>query len=169
MLGSSSEFKIRKAKPGDAKALGDVFSATWQQAYRGIIPELHLDNMIRRRSLEWWKSAIRSGDDILVLEVSGHTAGYATLGPARSKGAYAGEIYELYVAPTHQGLGFGEVLFEACRGMLDQRRMKGLIVWVLAENTMASDFYWRRGGRPVAKSFERIGGTKLEKIALTWN
>lgn len=169
MLGSSSEFKIRKAKPGDAKALSDVFASTWLQAYRGIIPGLHLDNMIRRRGVDWWRSAVRSGDEILVLEVSGQTVGYATLGPARARGAFAGEIYELYVSPSHQGLGFGEVLFEACRGILDQRRMKGLIVWVLAENAMASDFYWRRGGRPVAKAIERIGGAKLEKIAFTWS
>jgi ribosomal protein S18 acetylase RimI-like enzyme len=168
MLRSTSEFKIRKAKPGDAKALSEIFGETWLQAYRGVIPALHLDQMIRRRGMEWWRSAIRSGEDILVLEVSGTTAGYATIGASRTKGPYAGEIYELYVSPSHQGLGFGEILFEACRGALDQRRMKGLIVWVLADNTIASGFYWRRGGRPVVSAIERIGSARLEKIAFAW-
>ena len=169
MLGSSSEIKIRKPKPGDAKALSEVFCASWWQAYRGIIPHLHLENLVRRREADWWRNAIRSGDDMVVIEVSGLTAGYATLGPARTRGAYAGEIYELYLAPNYQGLGFGEHLFEACRHTLDQRRLKGLIVWVLSDNTKASDFYWRRGGRPIVKTVERIGSAKLEKIAFTWS
>ncbi len=63
----------------------------------------------------------------------------------------------------HQGLGLGEHLFEGCRYGLDQRRLKGLIVWALADNTMATDFYWRRGGRPVKQAIENIGSRKLER------
>jgi ribosomal protein S18 acetylase RimI-like enzyme len=169
MLGARTEVKVRKPRPGDAKALGEVFSTSWRLAYRGIIAHLDLDNIVRRRGTDWWRAAIRSGEEILVLEVSGQVAGYATLGAARTRGAYAGEIYELYVAPSHQGLGFGEHLFEACRYRLDQRRLKGLLVWVLLDNTQASDFYWRRGGRPVAKAVERIGSTRLMKIAFAWS
>ena len=40
-----------------------------------------------------------------------------------------------------------------------------LIVWSLADNQGALDFYWRRGGRPVAETVELIGGAKLKKIA----
>jgi ribosomal protein S18 acetylase RimI-like enzyme len=169
MLGSSSEVKVRKPKLGDAKALSEIFRLSWSQAYRGILPYSHLDNMIRRRGSDWWRNAIRSGEQIILLEVSGQPAGYATIGPSRTRGAKAGEIYELYLSPNYQGLGFGEHLFEACRHQLDQRQLKGLVVWVLADNTMASDFYWRRGGRPVSKAFERIGTAKLEKIAFCWS
>ena len=28
---------------------------------------------------------------------------------------------------------------------------------------------WRRGGRPFRTTYDRIGGAKLEKIALVWN
>ena len=168
MLGSSSEIKIRKAKLADTRALSEVFRNSWQHAYCGIIPHLHLENMIRRRSPDWWRRAVRSGENMLSLEVSGQVVGYATLGPARARGPAGGEIYELYLAPNHQGLGFGEHLFEACRVQLDQRRLRGLIVWVLAENTPAIDFYWRRGGRPVAKAYDRFGTSRIEKIAFTW-
>jgi ribosomal protein S18 acetylase RimI-like enzyme len=152
MLGSSSQVRVRRGKPADAKALADVFRDSWQLAYRGIIPHLHLESMIRRRSHEWWASAVRSGDSIFVLEVGREVAGYSTWGSARARGPYQGEIYELYLAPIYQGLGFGEHLFEACRHAMDERRIKGLICWALAENTPAIDFYWRRGGRPVAKA-----------------
>jgi len=168
MLGFSANIRVRRGKPSDAKALALVFRQSWELAYRGIIPHLHLESIIRRRNREWWRSAIRSGDTLLVLEVAGDVAGYATCGMARVVGRQQGEIYEIYLAPLYQGLGFGEHLFEACRATLDQRRLDGLIVWALADNDAAIAFYWRRGGRPVAKRFDRIGGARLPKLAFTW-
>lgn len=125
--------------------------------------------MIRRRGPEWWRSAVRAGDTVLIVEWQGDVVGYATLGTSRTKGPYQGEIYEIYMAPTHQGLGFGEHLFEAARAGLDSRGLNGLLVWALSQNSGATDFYWRRGGRPVAKMVEQIGGAKLEKIAFAWS
>jgi ribosomal protein S18 acetylase RimI-like enzyme len=111
MLGASSHCEVRSGNLSDAPALSEVFRLTWSQAYLGIIPHLHLDSMIRRRGVEWWRSTIKSGNGVLVLQVAGSTAGYATLGAARARGKQEGEIYELYVTPTHQGLGFGELLY----------------------------------------------------------
>ena len=168
MLGSRSDVQVRKGKPADAKAVAEIFRQSWRQAYRGIIPHLHLENMVKRRGPDWWANVIRSGENLLILEHAAVVAGYATIGLARTRGPYQGEIYELYVAPDYQGLGFGEHLFEGCRHYLDQRRLRGLLVWALVENTIATDFYWHRGGRPVAQTFERIGGAKLEKVAFAW-
>lgn len=169
MLGSTAKIVVRRAKPSDAKAVAGVFKDSWLGAYRGIIPHLHLQSMIRRRGTEWWGSAIRSGDGILVIELDRAIAGYASCGRARSRGRHQGEIYELYLSPDFQGLGLGEFLFEGCRNALDKRSLDGLIVWSLAENAAAIDFYWRRGGLPFAQSKETIGGAKLDKIAFGWN
>ncbi|HEU4380735.1 MAG TPA: GNAT family N-acetyltransferase, partial [Hyphomicrobiaceae bacterium] len=92
----------------------------------------------------------------------------ATLGASRQRGPYQGEIFELYLDPVHQGLGLGEHLFEGCRHALDMRKLNGLIVWALLDNTQACDFYWRRGGRPVTSAFAKIGGERLEKVAFAW-
>lgn len=169
MLGSSAPIKVRHGELRDAPAIAGVFKESWSQAYRGIIPHSHLSHMIRRRGPEWWRSAVRAGDTVLILELEGQVIGYATLGSSRTKGPFKGEIYEIYLVPSHQGLGFGEYLFEAARAGLDQRGLQGLLIWALSENRMATDFYWRRGGRPVAQSVERIGGAKLEKIAFGWS
>jgi ribosomal protein S18 acetylase RimI-like enzyme len=169
MLGSHLEVRVRNARTADAKGLAAVFRESWLLAYRGIIPHAHLDGMIRRRDENWWRSALRSGDSTLVMEIGGKVAGYATYGVSRTRGPDKGEIYELYVDPVYQGLGFGEHLFEACRHKLDAKRLKGLIVWALLDNTSACDFYWRRGGRPVGSTFDRIGGARLEKVAFSWN
>lgn len=169
MLGSSSIIRVRPGKLADAARLAEVFQESWRHAYRGIIPHLHLESMILRRNRDWWLNALRSGESILVAELPDKKlAGYASFGAARARGDHQGEIYELYITPTCQGLGFGELLFEACRGSLDRRRLDGLVVWALSDNTQALDFYWRRGGRPVARSYDRIGSAKLEKIAFGW-
>ncbi len=169
MLGARSHAVVRKAEARDPQALAGVFSESWRHAYRGIIPHLHLEAMIRKRGPGWWSNAITSGEGLLVLETGGAVGGYATWGAARARGQSEGEIYELYLAPTYQGLGFGELLFESCRHRLETRRARGLLVWALLDNTPAIDFYWRRGGRPALRAFDRFGKVKLEKIGFTWN
>jgi GNAT superfamily N-acetyltransferase len=168
MLGSGSKVRVRSGKPADAKALARIFKDAWQLAYRGIIPHLHLESMIRQRTPEWWRDALKSGDSTLVLEMAGTVAGYATIGSSRQRGTFQGEIYELYLDPVYQGLGLGELLFEGCRHALDMRKLNGLIVWALIANDAACGFYWRRGGRPIASAYTRIGGQRLEKVAFTW-
>ncbi len=168
MLGSITKARIRPAHAQDAEHLARVFAESWGEAYRGVIPHLHLQSMIRRRNADWWRAALRNGETMLALEVSDQIGGYATFGPSRTRGAQAAEIYELYLAPTYQGLGLGELLFEGCRAQLDERRLEGLLVWVLAANSQARSFYWRRGGRPVARAQDRIGGARIEKVAYGW-
>lgn len=169
MLGSSATIKIRDATLKDAGALEDVYQASWRHAYTGIIPHDRLDAVILRRGVNWWRKALRSGDRILLIEVLGVVGGYASFGASRHGGPEEGEIYELYLAPTYQGIGLGEILFEACRGRLDARGLRGLIVWVLANNEPARGFYIRRGGRPAYQRIDRSTGHRLEKIAYLWD
>jgi ribosomal protein S18 acetylase RimI-like enzyme len=169
MLSASASCEVRRGSLSDAAALSEIFRTTWSQAYRGIIPHLHLESTIRRRTPEWWATTIKSGSGVLVLQVGGAVVGYATFGVARVRGPQEGEIFEIYIAPIHQGSGFGEHLFEACRHQLDARQLCGLVVWALADNTNAIDFYWRRGGRPIATAFERFGNQRLKKVAFAWD
>ncbi len=169
MLGASLDVRVRRARIADAPALAGIFKESWRTTYRGIIPHNHLENMIRRRGTARWRSSIRAGEMVLILEYDGKLVGYATCGSARSRGACKGEIFEIYLLADYQGLGFGEYLFEACRFRLDERRLRGLIVWALAANVAATNFYWQLGGRPLVSAYERIGGARLEKIAFTWD
>ena len=84
----------------------------WRAAYQGIIPGAELDKLINRRGPNWWDSAIRKGSRITVLQFGDHIAGYANYGRNRARSLfYDGEVYELYLRPEYQGLGFGRRLF----------------------------------------------------------
>lgn len=161
---------IRPADPRDASGIAEVHAAAWQNAYAGIIPYKALRSMIGRRDHRWWQRAIRRGTSVMVLDLGGLIAGYVTYGLNRARALpQDGEIYEIYLRPEYQGVGFGSRLFAAARGQLASHGCKGLVVWALAENGGALEFYRGQGGDPAAEGAETFSGRKLSKIAFTWN
>lgn len=160
---------VRRAEPDDAVAISETHRAAWQHAYSGVIPYRTLLSMIERRSHEWWQRAIRGSTSILVLEVGGTIAGYATLGLNRARSLpQEGEIYELYLRPEYQGIGLGTQLFGEARRLLDSLGCKGLVVWSLADNERAIDFYQGLGGADIAEGAENFDKQRLKKIAFVW-
>ena len=161
--------EIRRARPADAAAIAAVHEASWLQAYTGILPHRALATMVGRRDVGWWGRAIRQSTRVLALDVGGEVAGYATIGPNRVKSLpQAGEVYELYLAPQFQGLGFGRKLFLAARQDLRASGKPGCIVWVLEDNEPAIRFYENAGGRDVAEGSETFDGRTLNKIAYSF-
>lgn len=159
---------VRRGSVKDAARIADIFHDSWQLAYRGVIPHLHLDALLARRDVVWWQRSLSRRNNTLVLQFEDEIAGYANIGRARSRGPFGGEIYELYLAPIYQGIGLGEYLFEGARHALDNRDLAGLIVWAITDNRQACDFYYQRGGRPVATTIERFGGVRVHKTAFGW-
>jgi ribosomal protein S18 acetylase RimI-like enzyme len=161
---------IRKAEPRDADAIADVHHEAWRGAYAGIIPHRALNAMINRRGGDWWAQAIRRAASVLVVEVGGKVAGYATLGRNRARELpQQGEIYELYLRPECQGIGLGSRLFAAAREKLASHGLKGLVVWALEENSNAVAFYAGAGGRDVAEGVEVFDQKALRKVAFVWD
>ena len=161
--------EIRRAKASDAAAVADAHDEAWRTAYQGIIPGTELDRLINRRGPAWWDSAIRKGSRITILQFGDKVAGYANYGRNRARSLfYEGEVYELYLRPEFQGLGFGRRLFTAARKDLMQSGLKSLVVWALSDNEPAMEFYRALGGRAVARSSERFGAKSLDKVAFGW-
>jgi ribosomal protein S18 acetylase RimI-like enzyme len=168
-MSSTTLIEIRQAKPSDAAAVATTHDDAWRSAYQGIIPGTELEKLISRRGPDWWESAIRKGSRIAVLGFGDTLAGYANYGRNRARSLfYDGEIYELYLRPEFQGLGFGRRLFSSARRDLLQSGLKSLVVWALADNDPAVEFYRALGGRAVARSSERFGTRTLDKVAFAW-
>jgi ribosomal protein S18 acetylase RimI-like enzyme len=161
--------EIRRARAADATAVAEAHDQAWRTAYQGIIPAIELEKLITRRGPEWWDSAIRKGSRIALVQFGDTIAGYANYGRNRARSLYYdGEIYELYLKPEFQGLGFGRRLFTAARRDLAQSGLKSIVVWALSDNENAVEFYRALGGRAVARSSERFGTKVLDKVAFAW-
>ena len=106
---------------------------------------------------------------ISILVFGDTVAGYSNYGRNRARSlSYDGEIYELYLRPEFQGLGFGRRVFSAARRDLAQSGIRSLVVWALSDNEPAVEFYRALGGRPVARSCEKFGAKTLDKVAYAW-
>jgi ribosomal protein S18 acetylase RimI-like enzyme len=161
---------IRKAEPQDAEAIADVHQQAWRGAYSGIIPHRALNGMINRRGTQWWANAIRRAATVLVVEIGGSVAGYATIGRNRARElSQQGEIYELYLRPEYQGIGLGSRLFAAARQRLAESGLTGLVVWALEENVGALSFYEGAGGRDIAEGVEIFDHKAVKKVAFVWD
>jgi ribosomal protein S18 acetylase RimI-like enzyme len=162
--------EIREATRSDAGGIARVHDEAWRATYQGIIPHLHLERMIVRRSPAWWaRSLSRRRSRMLVLTFNGIVQGYTSFGTARNqRRSKTGEIFELYLAPTFQGLGLGKKLFMAARQALTRQGSRSLLVWALADNEGACDFYSRLGGRRCATSAETYGDVSLSRVAFYW-
>ena len=166
---STTLIEIRRAKPSDAAEIAATHDDAWRAAYQGVIPGAELDKLINRRGPDWWESAIRKGSRISILVFGERIAGYANYGRNRARSLYYdGEIYELYLRPEFQGLGFGRKLFSSARRDLGQSGLHSLVVWALSDNETAVEFYRNLGGRAVARSSERFGTKVLDKVAFAW-
>lgn len=158
---SLDQISIRPAELEDATPVASVHDQAWRGAYRGIIPGVALERMVERRGPKWWRRLISHQRGILVLEVGGKVVGYATLGINRSRTLRVrGEVYELYIDPAYQGLGFGARLFRAAQDRLKSARLGHFVVWVLEDNEPAVAFYRAMGGEPVAHGVERFDGAR---------
>lgn len=160
---------IRRAAPDDAGAVADVHDSAWRTAYRGILPGTELERMIARRGPMWWERAIRRRVPVMLLEHGDEVAGYVTYGQSRARALpFRGEIYEIYLRPEYQGLGFGRALFASAKQELAAQGRRSLVVWALADNEAAVRFYTSLGGRAVGRSMDRIGESILPKLAFGW-
>jgi ribosomal protein S18 acetylase RimI-like enzyme len=168
-LMSTTLLEVRRAKPSDAMAIASTHDEAWRAAYQGIIPGPELEKLVNRRGPDWWASAIRKGSRIAILVFGDTVAGYANYGRNRARSLYYdGEVYELYLRPEFQGLGFGRKLFSAARRDLIQSGLQSLVVWALSDNEPAVAFYRTLGGKAVARSSERFGTKVLDKVAYAW-
>lgn len=161
---------VRPAEMADAVSVATVHWQAWQQVYAGIIPHRSLQAMLTRRNVSWWQRAVSSEATVLVLEVQGKLVGYATVGLSRARALLPeGEIYEIYLLPEYQGLGFGRDLFTEARRLLASLGCKGTICWVLDDLQQAKMFFSALGGKPLAFSRSQFGDTSLGKVSFCWD
>jgi GNAT superfamily N-acetyltransferase len=164
---------VRLATPDDALAIERVRTDTWRATYRGLMPDIVLDALgydgTRRREQ---MAAMGADRFALVAEHDSEIVGFLNGGPSRSPDrARPGEIYAIYVLPSHQGHGHGSALLRRGATEVLARGWHGMLIWVLRENRSSRRFYERMGGRHLRDrdTDREIEGVTITESGFAWD
>jgi len=164
---------IRAAQPDDAPAIGRVQVETWRAAYRGIVWDATLARLSPVERARQWSEFLtdRSGSRFIVVahDATDEVSGFAAAGPERSGDpTYQGELYAIYVLPSHQRCGVGGSLVRAVASRLAAAGTTSLLLWVFEANAQARTFYEALGGIVVRTQPIDIAGQTLTEVAYGW-
>lgn len=141
--------EIRAAAVDDAHGIAVVHVASWQSAYRGLMPDEVLDGLSVEQREGGWRRTIGElgGNDRTIVAVrGGEIVGWASFGPGRDEGASErGELWALYAHPKAFSTGVGHALISVAESALRERGFGSAYLWVLRGNDRAAAFYERHG------------------------
>jgi GNAT superfamily N-acetyltransferase len=160
--------ELRDARPDDALEVAAVHVRSWQAAYRGLVPDAFLDGMKpEERAARYTFGDTDAGGPRTVLATeAGSVTGFATYGPCRDPDASGcGELYAIYLDPSAWGRGTGRALIAEARDRLAGDGFVTGVLWVLAGNARARNFYemdgWSGDG---TEQTVAIGGAELSEV-----
>ena len=161
--------QVRAATAKDAQRIAEIHVCGWKAAYRGVVPDPHLEGLSVDQRRLYWSSAIASGEaTVRVTEGSEGVSGWIAFGRCRDPAAVAsaGEIWAIYVSPDLLGRGIGQELLNRALDELRAGGFASVSLWVLAKNERACRFYSAMGfelDTSCTKTVE-IGGASLEEV-----
>jgi GNAT superfamily N-acetyltransferase len=158
---------VRPATVDDADAIAQVHVRSWQVAYRGLVPDDHLD------AIDWrqWATQRRAGlsdprnQVQTAVLVDGGMAGFVAWGPARDEDTADRdqEVYAVYVDPPRWRSGYGSTLLAHALGTVPDGT--AVTLWVLEDNRRARRFYEGHGlSADGVTKLVSIGGADLREV-----
>lgn len=182
---------VRRARPGDAAAIGAIHVSTWRNTYAGVLPEEYLAGLSPVRHAAGYEQTItdrRRGHAMFVAVASGPDApggradageggavvGFVSGGKGRRPGlcgeppSGSGEVETLYLLDDYRDRGVGRRLMRAMAAHLAAVGCRSVVLWVLRDNP-SKWFYQRLGGRPAARETIRFAGRQVEQVAYLWD
>ncbi len=152
---------IRRATSDDAGAIASIQVEAWRVAYRGLVPDAHLEKMSVERSTERHREALASGGlEVHLAEEAGEAVGFVGFGACRDEdldAKTAGEIWGVYLRPSAWRKGIGTRLCRYAEEVLRERGFSTVVIWVFAGNANARRFYEAMGYTP-------DGGSKIHEV-----
>jgi GNAT superfamily N-acetyltransferase len=149
------EALVRSPEITDAQEIARAKNDSWRVGYRGLLPDSILDGLDDTRSTTQWVRWLRYGYENAGLraeirvttDAARQVVGVSSFGADRDlpNDANRGELWVLYVAPSHWGRGHGYALLRDAEEALATTGRLDLALWVLEANDQARRFYERAG------------------------
>lgn len=164
---------IRPATSDDVLAIATIHVASWQHAYRGVLPDDALDAMTPDDRLPMWihfLAAPQPRGHVGVASMDGTVVGFYSIGPSNE--GDPGDVkmlYTIYMVPALMGMGIGRALIADA-----ERRMRALgasagVLRVITANAGTRRFYERCGwsAEPDSVRIEDAWGQQVQTIRYT--
>jgi len=163
---------VRRATVDDAALIAQVRIDSWRATYRGMIPDAYLDGMKVEDSTRMWTRVLDAASDAactFVAEVEGELVGFAAgITLAERKLDFDAELTALYVLPSAQRAGIGRRLLTEVAATLGAAGAPNMLVWVLAQNGKARDFFVHLDARLLAEQTFKWDELDLIEVAYGW-
>jgi ribosomal protein S18 acetylase RimI-like enzyme len=163
--------RVAAASPEDLRDVAAVHVASWQSAYRSVLPPEYLANLsVEGREATWRQILAEGRSELLVATDGAAVVGFVSFGPCRDEAAPSdrGEVWAIYVAPSAWSTGVGRALWRTASERLRTLGFHSVSLWVIEGNERARRFYSAAGFAVEAgsqKEFE-IGGAKLREVRM---
>jgi L-amino acid N-acyltransferase YncA len=161
--------QIRRATIEDVAAVARIHVATWQAAYRDLLPAGYLNELsVERREVLWRQSIDNGIPELWVAVEASEVVGWVAFGAARDADAapQTGEVWAIYVAPAHWSTGAGRLLWLQARQRLIGLGFTSACLWTFTLNRRAIRFYVAAGfaaDRGATKSVI-VGGRSMVEV-----
>jgi GNAT superfamily N-acetyltransferase len=150
-----TQARVRSPEIGDAERIARVKNDSWRVGYRGLLPDSMLDRLDDTRATTEWRRWLREGYENAGLraeirvttDATRQVVGVSAFGGDRDlpDDASRGELWVLYVAPSHWRRGYGDALLRDAEATLAAFGRRDLCLWVLDGNDRGRSFYERAG------------------------
>jgi GNAT superfamily N-acetyltransferase len=156
---------VRPGRLADISAMAAVHVRSWQETYRGLMPDAVLDDPDAIRVREhFWTVAMTdpryATNRIAVADHEETVVGIAMAGlPEDPEATWDIDLYLIYLLARHHGSGAGTQLLNA---VTEPPESVGL--WVVTPNPRAQQFYGKHSFRPDGRRRSDAGVTEIHLV-----
>lgn len=164
---------VRPATLNDAPVIAAIHAASWQHAYRGILPDAYLDSLSPDDRLPMWTRILATGESPMhvgVAEMEGQVVGFYSIGPSdEGDPADVQMLSTIYLLPALERRGVGRALLTDAEGQMRSRGATSGALRVITANEGTRRFYERLGWTEDISSTrtEDAWGQQVETVRYT--
>ena len=143
----TAALEIRLAMPSDIPDMIEVHRLSWEAAYRGIIPDIYIEEMNTRRPGSFARMVTSENATQHIILKDGRAVGILGIDEPRDEDLddRFHELQGIYLHPDYYRQGIGSEAMEFAYSLAQNLCKTFMVLWVLAENQAAIGFYVKQG------------------------